>query len=88
MLIPQECHKSAFQIDGPILQTAHLAVPQIVVAANKSHGTRQHEEKKHKRKRTFRLCLDDESEISEDAWEEDDFSEGFCGLLAGLSEAY
>lgn len=89
MLIPQECHKPAFQIDGPIMQTAYAAVPQRVLAPNKSGGTKQHEEKSHKRKRKFRFCADDEAEISDDARaQEEEFSDGFDSLLAGLVDNF
>lgn len=87
MLIPQECHKPTFQIDGPILQQAFIPVTRVM-ATKQSFGTKHQDEKDHKKKRKSFLWLDDEAEISEDAFEEDDVTEDFASLLGGLAQAY
>jgi hypothetical protein len=88
MLIPHEVHKPAFQIDGPMMQTARTLVPTAVVATARTYGTKHHEEKGHKRKRKFRYVWDDESAISDDAQTEDGVRDSFAVLLGGLAEAY
>ena len=88
MLIPHECHKPAFQIDGPVMQTAQMGVPTVVVATKQSYHSRHHEEKKHQRKRKFRFVFDDESELSDDAYQEEECTTEFATLLGGLAEAY
>lgn len=88
MLIPQECHKSAFVIDGPLAQVALPMVPTVVKATKKSYHSKHHEEESHKRKRRFRFLFDDSSDLSEEALQEEEQSDGFCSLLSGLAEAY
>lgn len=70
------------------MQTAQMGVPTLVLAAQKSYHSRHHEEKKHQRKRKFRFLFDDESELSEDALQEQSNSAEFNSLLSGLAEAY
>ena len=87
MLIPQECHKPAYQIDAPVVQQAFIPITHVA-KMQKSFGTKHHEEKGHKKKRKFRYILDDESELSEEAYAEETNTVTFVALLQGLSEAY
>lgn len=87
MLIPQECHKPAFQIDGPILQRSNVAVVPLA-KLKQAFGTKQHEEKSHKRKRKFRYLLEDSSEISDEALQEDESCPSFSAFLHTLTEVY
>jgi len=88
MLIPHECHKPAFQIDGPIMQTCSVHLQGRVPATKKGYGTKQHEEKSFKRKRRFRLLDEDATEFSDEAMQEEECSAEFAALLCGLEEAF
>ncbi len=87
MLIPQECYKPTFQIDGPIMQKAAIPIAHVR-ETQKSFGTKHHDERGHKKKRRFRFLLDDEADISEEAMQSESNAPVFTDFLQALNETY
>ena len=88
MLIPQECHKPSFQVQGPVVNTSW--VPTTVASAKESYSTREREEKERRRRRQndeHPAEEDDDFDLSVEVAEQG-VGPTFSALLSGLADAY